>query len=63
MKRAKVKDHKGLERDVESQAIVNTDTVAYEKYMIEKNRVLAQRSEIEELRAEIATLKAMMLNK
>ena len=63
MKRSKVKDHKGLERDVESQAIVNTDTVAYEKYMIEKNRVLAQRSEIEELRAEIATLKAMMLNK
>lgn len=63
MKRAKVKDHKGLERDVESQAIVNTDTVAYEKYMIEKNRVLAQRNEIEELRAEIATLKAMMLNK
>jgi hypothetical protein len=63
MKRAKVKDHKGLERDVESQAIVNTDTVAYEKYMIEKNRVLQQRNEIEELRAEIATLKAMMLNK
>lgn len=63
MKRAKVKDHKSLERDVESQAIVNTDTVAYEKYMIEKNRVLAQRSEIAELRAEIATLKAMMLNK
>jgi len=63
MRRAKVKDHKSLERDRESQAIVNTDTVAYEKYMIEKNRVLQQRGEIEELRAEIATLKAMMLNK
>mgnify|MGYP001316513795 CR=1 FL=1 len=63
MRRAKVKDHKSLERDTESQAIVNTDTVAYEKYMIEKNRVLQQRGEIEELRAEIATLKAMMLNK
>lgn len=63
MKKAKVKDHNNLERDLKTQAIVNTDTVAYEKYMIEKNRVLAQRSEIAELRAEIATLKAMMLNK
>jgi len=63
MKRARVKDHKGLERDMKSQAIVNTDTVAYEKYMMEKERVLSQKQEIEELRAELATLKAMFLNK
>ena len=63
MKRARVKDHKGLERDMKSQAIVNTDTVAYEKYMMEKERVLSQKKEIEELRAELATLKAMFLNK
>lgn len=63
MKRAKVKDYKGLERDIKSQAIVNTDTVAYEKYMMEKERVLSQKREIEELHAEIAALKAMILNK
>jgi hypothetical protein len=63
MKRARVKDHKGLERDMKSQAIVNTDSVAYEKYMMEKERVLSQKQEIEELRAELATLKAMFLNK
>jgi len=63
MKRARVKDHKGLERDMKSQAIVNTDTIAYEKYMMEKERVLSQKQEIEELRAELATLKAMFLNK
>ena len=63
MKRARVKDYKGLERDMKSQAIVNTDSVAYEKYMMEKERVLSQKQEIEELRAELATLKAMFLNK
>ena len=63
MKRARVKDYKGLERDMKSQAIVNTDSVAYEKYMMEKERVLSQKQEIEELRAELATLKAMLLNK
>lgn len=63
MKRAKVEDHKDLERDLNSKAIVNTNTVAYEKYMAEKQRVKQQKTEIEELRAEIAVLKAMMLNK
>jgi len=63
MKRARVKDYKGLERDMKSQAIVNTDSVAYEKYIMEKERVLSQKQEIEELRAELATLKAMLLNK
>lgn len=63
MKKAKVKDHNNLERDLKTQAIVNTDTVAYQKYMAEKERVLSQKREIEELRAEIAVLKAYILNK
>lgn len=63
MKKAKVKDHNNLERDLKTQAIVNTDTVAYEKYMAEKERVLSQKREIEELRSEIAVLKAYILNK
>jgi len=63
MKKAKVKDHNNLERDLKTQAIVNTDTVAYEKYMAERQRVLNQKNEIEELRAEIAVLRAMILDK
>jgi hypothetical protein len=63
MDRAKVQDHSSLERDLETGAIVNTNSVAYQKYMAEKERVLSQKREIEELRAEIAVLKAYILNK
>lgn len=63
MDRAKVQDHSNLERDLETGAIVNTNSVAYQKYMAEKERVLSQKREIEELRAEIAVLKAYILNK
>lgn len=63
MDRAKVQDHSSLERDLETGAIVNTNSVAYQKYMAEKERVLNQKNEIEELRAEIAVLRAMILDK
>ena len=63
MDRAKVQDRSNLERDLETGAIVNTNSVAYQKYMAEKERVLSQKREIEELRAEIAVLKAYILNK
>ena len=63
MKRAKVEDHSNLERDLETGAILNVDKTAYERYLAEKEVRLRQQREIEELRAEIATLKAMMLNK
>ena len=63
MDRAKVQDHSSLERDLETGAIVNTNSVAYQKQMAEKERVLSQKREIEELRAEIAVLKAYILNK
>ena len=63
MKRAKVEDHSNLERDLETGAILNVDKTAYERYLAEKEVRLRQQTEIEELIAEIATLKAMMLNK
>ena len=37
IKRAKVEDHSNLERDLHTQAIINTDMVAYEKYINERN--------------------------
>lgn len=63
MKRAKVEDHSNLERDLYTQAIVNTDIVAYEKYINEKNTRLRYESELRELRSEIEVLKSLLLNK
>ena len=63
MKKAPINDRDDLKRDLNNGAIVNTDTVYYEKYMVEKNRVKSQRNEIVELRAEIELLKAMIRDK
>lgn len=63
MKRAKVEDHSNLERDLHTTAIVNTDLVAYEKYINERNTRLRYENELRELRSEIEVLKALLLNK
>ena len=63
MKKAPINDRDDLKRDLNNGAIVNTDTVYYEIYMAEKNRVKTQRNEIVELRAEIELLKAMIRDK
>lgn len=63
MKRAKVEDHSNLERDLNTTAIVNTDTVAYERYLNEKNTRLRYENELKELRAEIEVLKSYLRNK
>ena len=63
MKKAPINDRDDLKRDLNNGAIVHTDTVYYEKYMVEKNRVKSQRNEIVELRAEIELLKAMIRDK
>lgn len=63
MKRAKVEDHSNLERDLNTTAIVNTDTVAYERYLNERNTRLRYETELRELRAEIEILKSFLLNK
>jgi hypothetical protein len=62
-KRAKVEDHSNLERDLHTKAIINTDLVAYEKYINERNTRLRYENELRELRSEIEVLKALLLNK
>jgi len=62
-KRAKVEDHSNLERDLYTQAIINTDMVAYEKYINEKNTRLRYEHELIQLRSEIEVLKSLLLNK
>ena len=63
MKRLKVEDHSNLERDLETGAILNVDKTEYQRYLAEKHARKKQAQEISELRAEIAALKAMLLNK
>lgn len=63
IKRAKVEDHSNLERDLNTTAIVNTDTVAYERYLNERNTRLRYETELKELRAEIEVLKSYLRNK
>ena len=63
MKRAKVVDHKNLERDLSTTAIVNTDTIAYERYIRDKESRLDTKNELNDLRSEIEQLKSLLLNK
>ena len=63
MKKGPINDHDNLKRDLDNGAIVNTDHVSYERYMVEKNRVKSQQNEILELKAELAVLKAMIRDK
>tara|TARA_B100000427_G_scaffold69860_1_gene56221 strand:+ start:24731 stop:24922 length:192 start_codon:yes stop_codon:yes gene_type:complete len=63
MRKAPVNDHDNLKRDLDSGAIVNTDHVSYERYMVEKNSRIRQQNEIIHLKEEIEILKAMIRDK
>ena len=61
--RARVEDHKSLERDLTNKAIVNTDTSAYERYMNDKEVRQRYKNEIDTLKMELEELKNMIMNK
>ena len=65
---AKVKGHAHLVRDLKSQAIVNTDSDAYARYMARKRKQKEQNDEIRgvirdvnELRTEMRETKDLLL--
>ena len=65
---AKVKGHAHLVRDLKSQAIVNTDSDAYARYMSRKRKQKEQTDEIRgvirdvnELRTEMREIKDLLL--
>ena len=60
-KKIRVENHSNLARDVKTQAIVNTDSVAYKRYINDKNIRLSQKSEIDRLREEVEILKQLIL--
>ena len=56
----KVEDHKHLGRDPNSNAIVNTDNVAYEAYIKARVEASKKRDEVLDLKDEITELKSML---
>ncbi len=57
-----IKDNPKLLRNNYSKAIINTDSEAYEKYIIKKQRILEEKNNMNNLRAEVNELKDLVKN-
>ena len=55
-----VEGHKSLFRDEETNAIVNTDTIAYDNYMNNKLTNSDKRAEMDEVQRELAEVKSLL---
>ena len=60
MKIARVEGHAHLVRDLKTQAIVNTDSDAYARYMVRKAKQAEKEDELRGVVREINTIKAEM---
>ena len=60
MKIAKIEGHTHLVRDLKTQAIVNTDSDAYARYMSRKAKQAVKEDELRNVVREINTIKAEM---
>ena len=60
MKIARVEGHTNLVRDLKTQAIVNTDSDAYARYMSRKAKQAEKEDELRGVVREINTIKAEM---
>ncbi len=56
----KVEGHTSLVRDLKSQAIINTDSSAYARYMARKRKQKAKNDEIREVIRDVNELKTEM---
>ncbi len=57
---AKVEGHTNLVRDLKSQAIINTDSDAYARYMARKRKQKEQNDEVREIIRDVNELKIEM---
>ncbi len=55
-----VEGHKNLFRDEKTNAIINTDSSAYENYMNNRRVNSDKQMELDAMKAEIETLKSML---
>ena len=60
MDRLKVEGYKGLERDINSKAIINTNRSTYESYMKSMENKKLERDQLRDTVREINTLKCEM---
>ena len=60
MSTVKVKGHSHLYRDLKSQAIINTDSDAYARYMARKAKQAKKDDEIREVVREVNEIKSEM---
>ena len=60
MSTAKVKGHTNLVRDLKSQAIINTDSDAYARYMVRKAKQSKKDDEMRSVVREVNSLKTEM---
>ena len=57
MKKVPVKDHRNLYRDNASRAIVNTDTVGYQAYVANRDKLLTDKQRIDNLETKVEEIK------
>ncbi len=63
MEKLKIVDNENLVRDVQSQAVLNTDMTALEKYRAKRNRdieISHSLDEVKSLKDEVAEIKGML---
>ena len=57
MSKIPVKDHRNLYRDGSSKAIVNTDTVGYQAYVANREKLLTDKQRIDNLEITVEEIK------
>ena len=57
MSKIPVKDHRNLYRDGSSTAIVNTDSVGYQAYVANREKLLTDRQRIDNLETKVEEIK------
>ncbi len=55
-----VKGHKGLFRDEESGAIINTNVSEYNNYMDMKNKKQSEKDELDKIKSDIQEIKNLL---
>ena len=57
MSKIPVKDHRNLYRDGSSMAIVNTDSVGYQAYVANREKLLTDKQRIDKLESTVEEIK------
>ena len=60
MKHIKVKNEDHLYRDVDTDAIINTDRSAFEKYKKSRNKFRNMEQELDYVKSEISEIKSLL---